>query len=63
MSYKKLPIDSQEEHTSKHVSSYSCGNCGEKFKISHKEDLPPKPTVCPNAFCREREIFTIIKKE
>ena len=63
MSYKKLPINHQEERSAKYVSSYSCDNCGERFKILHKEDLPPKPTICPNAFCREREKFSLFKKE
>ncbi len=63
MSYEKLPINSQDKRTSKFVSSYSCGNCDERFKISHKEEFPPKPTVCPNAFCREREKFTLLKKK
>ncbi|MHA1420122.1 MAG: hypothetical protein ACTSU7_03115 [Candidatus Heimdallarchaeaceae archaeon] len=63
MSYKKLPIDSLEKRSSKYVSSYSCGNCGDTITFSHKEEPPSKPIICPNAFCGEREKFTLLKKE
>ena len=63
MSNKKLTIDSLEERFTKHVSSYSCDNCGERFKISHKESQTPNPAVCPNPFCREREKFTLLKSK
>ncbi|MHA1223120.1 MAG: hypothetical protein ACTSP3_07665 [Candidatus Heimdallarchaeaceae archaeon] len=64
MSHNKTYSSSTIKDTSKSIYTYVCENCGERINVSYEQEYPPpKSLICPNPFCREKERFTLLKKE